>query len=110
MIIWYTLHCITTISSLQQITQLLQDVSAKRDELLPKKKFAFKSRKREDHSAPSKPTEEAVQTRIPKPVTSVVNEKMVGFCDRRNEKLTLNVSGCSLYIVGHVITWTLLCV
>ena len=77
----------------KQFIQLLQDISARQDELLPKKKFAFKSRKK-DNPAPSvqKAETKSEEEKSVATVTSGVDEKMVGFKDQKNQKLRLNVS------------------
>lgn len=65
----------------------------KQDQLMPKKKFAFKSRKKD-----ALPSEEKSSEDKPEPtanisvVASSVKEESVGFRDRKNEKLQLNVS------------------
>lgn len=82
-------------SSQQLMTQLEQDISARQDQLLPKKKFAFKARKKEapqPQPPPSQPqlVEEGKGGRgevKASPVTA--DENLVGFRDRRNDKLQL---------------------
>ena len=68
----------------------MQDISAKQDQLLPKKKFAFKSRKKA--SAQPQGEESQPKTEEKKLFTSL-SESFVGFREREREKLSMNVSG-----------------
>lgn len=76
--------------SAQQLTQLLQDVSTKQDELLPKKRFAFKSRKKDNPTPAVQKTE--VELEEHKSIATKALENIVGFKCQKNEKLHLDVS------------------
>ena len=86
-------------SHLQQLSQLIQDVSAKEQKLLPKKKFAFKSRKKGSQSQ----TKEAEgregrgggggeRERGEGVGSNIQLKNLVGFRDRKDEKLLMSVS------------------
>ena len=84
----------------QQISQLVQEVSAKEQKLLPKKKFAFKSRKktsqpqtkeaegREGEGGGRREREEGGGGRG----SNIQLKNLVGFRDRKDEKLLMSVS------------------
>ena len=81
-------------TSVQQISQLLQEVY----ELQPKKKFAFKSRKKDNPSPALQNVETKLEeqtepgAQLSKSVVANVVDTMVGFRNRKSEKLQMNVS------------------
>lgn len=74
----------------QQLTQLLQDVNTTQDDLLPKKRFAFRSRRKENPSPTLQKTEAKLEGH--KSIPAKALEDIVGFRNKKNEKLHLNVS------------------
>ena len=93
----------------QQISQLVQEVSAKEQKLLPKKKFAFKSRKKGSqlHTKEAEGREEGggggrggggVGGRRERGEggggggSNIQLKNLVGFRDRKDEKLLMSVS------------------
>ena len=95
----------------QQISQLQTLVTSTQDQLLPKKKFAFKSRPKKavtpaesDSPSPVPPAlASGQQTSVP---LFLEDENFVGFRDRQNEKLELAVSGAIIinYLMGIICT------
>ena len=78
---------------LQRISQLVQEVSTRENELLPKKKFAFKSRKK-DSQLPTTGVnvEEKGKKERGGRRGHVKLENIVGFTDKKDEKLLMSVS------------------
>lgn len=78
----------------QQISQLVQEVSAKEQKLLPKKKFAFKSRKKgsQPQTKEAEGREEGEGERGGGGGSNIQLKNLVGFRDRKDEKLLMSVS------------------
>ena len=83
-------------SHLQQISQLVQEVSAKEQKLLPKKKFAFKSRKKgsqpQTKGAEGREGGEGEGGKERGVGSNLQLKNSVGFRDRKDEKLLMSVS------------------
>ena len=80
----------------QQISQLVQEVSAKEQKLLPKKKFAFKSRKKgsqpQTKGAEGREGGEGEGGKERGVGSNLQLKNSVGFRDRKDEKLLMSVS------------------
>lgn len=80
-------------------------MSTTQDQLLPKKKFAFKSRQKKSPATESSSTASSsppvsVKPSIPELVGDA--EKLVGFRDRENENLSLSVSLDNIILI-HIV-------
>ncbi len=72
----------------QQVLQLQYQISVRREELMPKKKFVFKSRKKES----SNPTPKTKDVTSSKAVTALSEQSKVGFKNKSHESLSMSVS------------------
>lgn len=84
---------INFVGVLQQITQLQGQIHAQQCELMPKKKFAFKSRQKEGSIPPPKSeTLKDSQTNSSKVVAALTKQSKVGFRDISHKTLSMSVS------------------
>ena len=79
---------------IQQMAELQLQVKERQDELMPRKKFAFKSRKKE--AAGSTTQSSKVKDVSSQVVTTLSQQTKLGFMNKTHETLSMGVSKCSL--------------